>query len=66
MAKMIQLQISLFQLQEPDSSIQATLEQGSWIGRNNTGCPNFDVLIKIIDLEAETNENSRSQEFSRE
>ena len=34
---MIQLKISLFQLQEPDSSIQATLEQGSWIGKNNVG-----------------------------
>ena len=41
MSKMIQLQISLFQLEEPDSSIQATLEQGSWIGKNNVvqdGC----------------------------
>ena len=24
--------MSIFQLQEPESSIQATLEQGSWIG----------------------------------
>ena len=31
---MSQLPRSLFQLQEPGSSIQATLEQGSWIGNN--------------------------------
>ena len=39
-----------FQLQEPDSSIQATLEQGSWIGNNATGFPNFNVILSSTNI----------------
>ena len=39
-----------FQLQEPDSSIQATLEQGSWIGNNTTGFPNFNVILSPTNI----------------
>ena len=46
MSEMVQ-----FQLQEPDSSIQATLEQGSWIGNNTTtGFPNFNVILSPTNI----------------
>ena len=35
-----------FQLQEPDSSIQATLEQGSWIGEEKTKSKTFSRKVR--------------------